>query len=116
MGLVNPIIHLSLNSVVIKIFISSPDRDIQFLQSQLVLSHPKVPSFRNVQSQSKGLNIPMRNIYSYSFENDPNDNRETGAVNIVFKEGKTYTLNFSLLNQIRFCQTLINCMFIICVI
>lgn len=80
-----------------KIFISSPDRDIQFLQSPVGSFSPEsAVFFRNVQSQSKGLNIPMRNIYSYSFENDPNDNRETGAMNTsISTKQKKYTLNLS---------------------
>ena len=80
-----------------KVFISSPDRDIQFLQSPAGSFSPEsAVFFRNVQSQSKGVNIPMRNIYSYSFENDPNDNRETGSVNTTIKsKKKTYTINLS---------------------
>lgn len=80
-----------------KIFISTPDRDIQFLQSAASSFSPESGVFfRNVQSQTKGLNIPRRNIYSYSFENDPNDNYKTGGVNTsIASKSKTFVLNIS---------------------
>jgi len=80
-----------------KVYISTQERDIQFLQSPASSFSPEsAVFFRNVQSQSKGINIPMRNIYSYSFENDPTDNTSSGSVNTsISKKEKTYTLHIS---------------------
>lgn len=80
-----------------KISILNPDRDVQFLQSPVSSFSPEsAVFFRNVQSQTNGLNIPQRNIYSYSFENDPLDNYKTGGVNTsIYKKQKTYTLSLS---------------------